>query len=109
MAFDELSKSHQNIHLLLQGKYDDFDPLTNNSLEIIKSHERISEAGWQRNIENYYAAADIFAFPSHREGFGNVALEASAMGLPVIGFNVIGCRESISNNYTGILCDELNY
>lgn len=108
MAFDELSKSHQNIHLLLQGKYDDFDPLTNNSLEIIKSHERISEAGWQRNIENYYAAADIFAFPSHREGFGNVALEASAMGLPVIGFNVIGCRESISNNYSGILCDELN-
>ena len=67
-------------------------------LSLIISNPRIFEAGWQKDIQDFYAAADIFAFPSHREGFGNVAIEASAMEVPVIGFDVIGCRESISNN-----------
>lgn len=107
-AFNSLSKKHSNIHLLIQGKYEVFDLLEENVLEVIKNHERIHEAGWEKNIENFYSASDIFAFPSHREGFGNVAIEASAMQIPVIGFNVIGCRESIKNGVSGILCDDLS-
>lgn len=107
-AFNSLSLTHTNIFLLIQGKYDHFDCLTKEVLRLINVHPRIFQAGWKRNIENFYAAADIFAFPSHREGFGNVALEASAMELPVIGFNVIGCRESIKNGVSGILINEIN-
>ncbi|MBI6119541.1 glycosyltransferase family 4 protein [Salegentibacter maritimus] len=107
-AFNELCQKHPNVYLLIQGKYDYFDPLSPEVIKIIKENPRIIEAGWEKDIEGYYAASNIFAFPSHREGFGNVAIEASAMGLPVIGFDVIGCRESIKNEVSGILVSEIN-
>ncbi|WP_282018053.1 glycosyltransferase family 4 protein [Salegentibacter mishustinae] len=107
-AFDALSQKHTNVFLLIQGKYDHFDPLDPKVLKIIKENSRVIEASWQKDIEDYYAASNIFAFPSHREGFGNVAIEASAMELPVIGFDVIGCRESIKNEVSGILVPEID-
>lgn len=106
-AFTQLSKEHSNIYLLIQGKYDFFDPLDSKVLNLIQENPKILEAGWQKDIEDFYAASDIFAFPSHREGFGNVAIEASAMELPVIGFDVMGCRESINHNVSGILVSEI--
>jgi len=108
IAFNSLALTHENVFLLIQGKYDHFDSLTDEVMELINTHPRIFQEGWKRNIENFYAAADIFAFPSHREGFGNVALEASAMELPVIGFDVIGCRESIKDGVSGILMNEIS-
>jgi len=108
IAFNSLAVTHENVFLLIQGKYDHFDSLTDEVMELINSHPRIFQEGWKRNIENFYAAADIFAFPSHREGFGNVALEASAMELPVIGFDVIGCRESIKKGVSGLLMEEID-
>ncbi|MFV8280288.1 glycosyltransferase family 4 protein [Christiangramia marina] len=108
LAFNRIALSRKNVFLLIQGKYDHFDSLTEEVLFLITKHPRIFQEGWKRNTEKFYAAADIFAFPSHREGFGNVALEASAMELPVIGFNVIGCRESISHGVSGLLIDEIN-
>ncbi|MDT0642286.1 glycosyltransferase family 4 protein [Zunongwangia sp. F363] len=108
-AFNSLSQKYSHIHLLLQGKYENFDPLEEDVLACIKSHPRIHQAGWVKDVQNYFAAADIFAFPSHREGFGNVAIEASAMELPVVAFDVVGCRESIKANVSGLLCEYINY
>lgn len=107
-AFNSLSKTNLKIHLLLQGKYESFDPLEKEVVKIIDNHTRIHQAGWVKDVENYFAAAQIFAFPSHREGFGNVAIEASAMELPVLAFDVVGCRESIKENVSGLLCKELS-
>jgi len=45
---------------------------------------RIIFAGHQRDIENFYAAADVLALPSVQEAFGNVVLEALASGLQVL-------------------------
>lgn len=53
----------------------------------------------------YYAIMDIFVFPSHREGFPNVVLEASAMELPVITTTALGCIDSIEHDKTGIIID----
>jgi glycosyltransferase involved in cell wall biosynthesis len=53
-----------------------------------------------------YASADIFAFPSLTETFGQVAQEAMASGLPVIAFNAEGMRDLVTDGETGLLARE---
>ncbi len=50
-----------------------------------------------------YAAADILAFPTYREGFPSVAIEASAMELPVVTSDIMRCRETVLDGKTGLL------
>lgn len=106
LAFNKFKED--SVHLVLQGKFEEIDPLDDSVMEIIKTHKRIHICEWGQMIEKYFEMADIFAFPSHREGFGNVAIEASAMGKPVVGFNVIGVRESIEDQVSGILVENIN-
>ena len=55
-----------------------------------------------REVAPYFALADVHLFLSHREGFGNVALEAASCGLPTIGFDVVGLRDSIAHGVSGV-------
>lgn len=50
-----------------------------------------------------YASADVFAFPSFTETFGQVVLEALASGLPVVGLDAEGTRDLVSHRQTGLL------
>lgn len=46
------------------------------------------------DIDRFWLAADVFAFPSCNEGFGIVVVEAAAAGLPVIAQDIPGVREA---------------
>jgi glycosyltransferase involved in cell wall biosynthesis len=59
--------------------------------------------------ENFLNISDLVLIPSSREGFCQVAIEASACEVPVIGFNVIGLKDSIKNNVSGFLIEYNNY
>ena len=50
-----------------------------------------------------YASADVFAFPSLTETFGQVVQEAMASGLPVVGFDAEGVRDLVTNGETGLV------
>ena len=54
-------------------------------------------------LSRAYASADIFAFPSTTESFGNVVLEAAASGLPVVGASEGGVGDLIHDGETGFL------
>lgn len=55
----------------------------------------------------FYAAADVFVFPSRSETFGLVLLEALASGLPVAAFPVTGPLDIVGNSGTGCLHEDL--
>lgn len=59
--------------------------------------------GFQRNVSEWLAAADVSVVPSHVEPLGNATLEAMAHGLPVIGCRVGGIPEMILDGATGVL------
>jgi len=55
--------------------------------------------------EQYMAASDVLCIPSHREGFGNVVIEAAAVGLPSVGSRIYGLTDAIVEGETGLLHD----
>jgi glycosyltransferase involved in cell wall biosynthesis len=60
-------------------------------------------AGRRDDMPECYAAMDLFVTASHREGFPRAAMEASAMGLPVVATDIRGCRQVVDDGRTGVL------
>jgi glycosyltransferase involved in cell wall biosynthesis len=57
------------------------------------------------DLADHYAAADLFAFSSLTETFGNVVLEALASGLPVVALRAGGIADIVQNGQTGLLLE----
>lgn len=54
------------------------------------------------DVPRYFAIADVHLFLSHREGFGNVAVEAASCGVPTIAFDVAGVKDSVAEGVSGV-------
>ena len=108
-AFIQISKKHLNAKLLIVGHTEaDLDPLLPKTLHNIEFNERIIEVGFQKDIRPYLAIADLFIFPSYREGFPNVILQANAMGVPCIVSDINGCNELIKQGENGLIVPAKN-
>ena len=59
--------------------------------------------GMQTNVDEWYSAMDLFVLASHREGFPRAAMEAAAMGLPIVATDIRGCREVVDDGVNGRL------
>ncbi|MCD8417460.1 glycosyltransferase family 4 protein [Tenacibaculum finnmarkense] len=103
-AFDKLSKTKYKIKLLLVGSFEDeLDPLQEVTKNIINTNKQIISVGYQNDVRPYFSIADVLTFPSYREGFPNVVMQAGAMGLPSIVSNINGCNEIIEENINGFI------
>jgi glycosyltransferase involved in cell wall biosynthesis len=60
------------------------------------------------NVPLYLSIMDVFVLPAWWEGFGNVLVEAAAMGIPVISTKGTGTRDAVSDGFNGILVDVKN-
>jgi glycosyltransferase involved in cell wall biosynthesis len=58
-----------------------------------------------KDLATAYASADVFAFPSTTETFGQVILEAMASALPVVGLDAEGICDLIDHDQCGLLLD----
>lgn len=65
--------------------------------------EDIEFKGFCSNPEYYYNSSDVLILPSIREGFPVCVMEANACGIPVVAYDVPGCRDAIINNVNGVL------
>lgn len=59
--------------------------------------------GFQEDVRPWLAMADALVFPSYREGFPNVVIEAGAMGLASIVSDISGSREIIHEGENGLI------
>lgn len=64
---------------------------------------QVKLVGYRNDIEKYYSAADIFAFPSKREGLSFAGVEAMSSGLPIVGSNVRGVKDYVYDGKSGFL------
>lgn len=103
-AFAELSKTNTHCKLLLVGPFEDeLDPLSAATLQAISNNSAIISVGFQADIRSYLSISNVFVFPSYREGFPNVVLQAGAMGLPCIVTNISGSNEIIQHSTNGLV------
>lgn len=100
-AFQRLAEESESVYLLLVGRLEDRNPPLPETLAAMKEDPRIIVTGYQLDVLPYYAAMDVFALPTYREGFSAVNLEAAAMTLPVVTTDAVGARESIVDGETG--------
>ena len=78
-----------NVSLILVGSLEEnLDALKPKTIEEISGNINIKSIGFKTDVRPYFAIADVLAFPSYREGFPNVVLQAGAMGLPSIVTNI---------------------
>jgi glycosyltransferase involved in cell wall biosynthesis len=103
-AFELLQKENTKIKLLLVGDYEnDLDPLASETVDSINTNESILAVGFKNDVRPYFAISDTLVFPSYREGFPNVVMQAGAMNLPCIVSNINGCNEIIIENENGFI------
>ena len=74
----------------------------------MKNNPNIIEVGFQNDVRPFFALSNCLVFPSYREGFPNVVMQAGAMGLPSIVSDINGCNEIIKNDINGIIIPPKN-
>jgi phosphatidylinositol alpha 1,6-mannosyltransferase len=101
ISFKNLKLKNQNIQLLFIGD----GPARQNLEQSLKAESDYAFAGLKKGEElaELFASADIFAFPSKTETFGQVIQEAMASGLPVVGYDSPGVRDLVQDTFTGFL------
>ena len=103
-AFSRLNKDYPDTRLVLIGPQEaELDPVKPETMAEIEHNPAIEAKGAQKDVRPFYAEADALVFPSYREGFPNVVIDAGAMGLPSIVTDINGSREIIIEGKNGTI------
>lgn len=106
-GIDEMLEAFMNLSsgtkLLIIGAEEGIDTLNQQLLHKARLCSDIIFQGEVSNVERYFAAIDVLLLPSYREGFGNVIIEAAAMGTPAIVSNIPGPIDAIDPGKTAFV------
>ncbi len=94
-AFKKVVAIHNSI-LIFVGSIED-EKLT----DLINNKKNILYFKYSRKPEDWFSTADILCYPSYREGFGTVVIEAASSGLPALCSNIYGLKDAVIENRTG--------
>jgi glycosyltransferase involved in cell wall biosynthesis len=104
-VFSEIYDSNNSVRLLLVGPFE-IDQIANKNLvDEINAHPGVVNIGRvsQNKVPFYMSVIDVFVLPTWCEGFGNVLIQAAAMGVPVISTNATGTIDAVSDKFNGLL------
>jgi len=106
-VFEEAAGAYPDLHLVLVGAKDPFEPEWWNYLQkrTVDSHYagRIHWIGHVEDVRPWYRAASILLLPSDNEAFGRVLVEAMACKVPVVATRGGGVPEIVRHGKDGIL------
>jgi glycosyltransferase involved in cell wall biosynthesis len=90
---------------VLVGKPDPANPASVSQAEIDAwvSEGAVEYWGWQDDMPNIFAQAQIVCLPTYHEGFPKSLLEAAASGCAIVTTDIAGCREIVRHGVTGWL------
>ncbi|RGY92124.1 glycosyltransferase family 1 protein [Parabacteroides sp. AM58-2XD] len=108
-SFLRLYQNDARVRLLLVGPFEkELDPVLPEVEEQILHHPGICFMGFQSDVRSFLAASDALVFPSYREGFPNVVIQAGAMGIPAIVTDINGCNEIVLPDRNGMIIPTKN-
>lgn len=110
-AWEQLRVEYANTHLLVIGSPetgDPVDPIIMRSLQMDPRVHFVGHVHGRTDLADYYAAIDVLALPTYREGFGNALMEAASMGIPVVSSRIPGCVDAVEDGRTGTLVEPRN-
>ncbi|MBX2940367.1 MAG: glycosyltransferase, partial [Ferruginibacter sp.] len=115
-GMEELLQAWKKIHAAFPGdrlwllglEERALDPLSNEALEEMEKNPSIKRWGFIQDVRPYLAASEVLVFPSYREGFPNVPMQAGAMECALILSDINGCNEIVEHPVSGLLVPTKN-
>lgn len=102
-AFNSLYELNNEIRLLIVGPVEESQIQNKSIINLISTHPGIVWPGRTDDVGLHLSIMDVFVLPAWWEGFGNVLVQAAALGIPVISTTGTGTRDAVSNGFNGIL------
>jgi len=108
-AFLMIEKEYSNVKLIMVGSVEYFQIRDKHLIEKYKSNANIVLTGKIdfNKVPLYMSIFDCFVLPTWAEGFGNVLVQAAALGIPVISNRVTGCKDAVKDGFNGVLIKEI--
>jgi len=101
----KFTKKDKNVRFALVGDPDLHNPESVSIMQL-KHWVELGIVEWwpkQNIMPEVYHMTDIVLFPSYHEGLPKVLLEAASSEIPIVSYNVSGCKEIVKNNVNGFL------
>lgn len=103
-AFD-IVRSEVDAHLAIIGREGEMTDQLRSTITDMGLDEHVTLAGYTPEVHHHMANADVFVFSSFMEGLGTAVLEAMAMGLPVVAYDIPPVREITDEGRVADLVD----
>jgi glycosyltransferase involved in cell wall biosynthesis len=101
-AFVAVHEQEPSVVLLVVGDYEHRDRPSAKIVRVLATHPGVRHVGFLADVIPAMAAMNVVVLPTHREGLGNVLLEAAALGLPTVTTDATGARDAIVAGVTGL-------